>query len=111
MIGHRLNTELSVDRPQTVPDGAGGTTVTMTAVGTVWFQVSQPTPDERMLAQQAGVDLAHVLHTDFGADVRRGDELEGDFPSDVARARVVSAVSDSQSTYLRVEVEAVQAGG
>lgn len=111
MIGHRLNIPLTVKRPETVPDGAGGSTVDRVVSGTVWFQVSQPSTEERMLAQQAGVNLAHVLHTDYGADVRRGDELEGDFPSNIFRAKVISAVSDSRSTYLRIEVEAVQAGG
>jgi hypothetical protein len=111
-IGHLTLTLLTVHRPSTVADGIGGTTVTYSQVGEIRAQASQPTTEERLLAQQAEANLSHVLHTTAGADVRRGDELDGDLPSDVPegrRLRVVSAVSNSRSTYLRIECETTQA--
>jgi head-tail adaptor len=111
-ISHLTLTLLTVHRPSTVADGIGGTTVTYSQVGEIKAQVSQPTTEERMLAQQAGANLTHIVHTTEGADVRRGDELGGDLPSDVPdgrRLRVVSAVSNSRSTYTRIECEITQA--
>lgn len=112
MIGHLTRTLLTVHRPSTVADGIGGTTVAFVQVGQVRVQVNQPTVEERMLAQQSGVGLSHVLHAVAGSDVRRGDELDGDLPSDVPegrRLRVVAAVSNSRTTYLRLECEITQA--
>jgi len=113
-IAHLCITALTVHRPSTVADGIGGTTVTYSQVGEIKAQVSQPTPEERMLAQQAEANLSHILHKVHGSDVRRGDELDGDLPSDVPaghRLRVVSAVSNSRSTYTRLECETTQAEG
>lgn len=114
MIGHLALTELTVHRPSTVDDGVGGQAVTYSEVGEIRAQVNQPTVEERRLAQQAGALLSHVLHTVAGADVRRGDELDGDLPSEVPadrRLRVISTVSNSRSTYLRIECEVTQAEG
>jgi len=111
VIGHLLLTALTVHRPTAASDGMGGQTVTYTEAGEIRAQVNQPTVEERMLAQQAGAELSHVLHAVYGADVRRGDELDGDLPSDVPdghRLRVISAVSNSRSTYTRIEAEVVQ---
>ncbi|HMG44656.1 MAG TPA: head-tail adaptor protein [Acidimicrobiales bacterium] len=113
-IGHLCVTALTVHRPSTVADGIGGTTVTYSQVGQIRAQVNQPTPEERMLAQQAEANLTHILHTVAGADVRKGDELGGDLPTDVPagrRLRVISAVSNSRTTYLRIEAETTQAEG
>lgn len=114
MIGHLLNRTLDVWRPETVPDGSGGQTVTYTQVGSVRVQVNQPTVEERLLAQQAGANLSHIIHALPGVDVVRGDELDGALPSDVpdgSRLRVVSAVSNSRSTYTRIEAEITQIEG
>jgi SPP1 family predicted phage head-tail adaptor len=112
MIRHRLNTTLTVFRPAAADDGAGGQTVTFGEAGEVRAQVSQPTAEERATAQQFGANLTHLVHTTYGADVRRGDELDGDLPSATGeRLRVFAVVSDSRSTYKRLECEAVQAGG
>lgn len=111
MIGHLTRTPLTVHRPATASDGMGGQTVTYTAAGEIRVQVNQPTTDERMLAQQAGVDLTHILHAVAGVDVRRGDELDGDLPSpldDGKRLRVFAVVSNSRTTYTRIECETVQ---
>lgn len=112
MIGHLLNRTVTVHRPQTTPDDVGGYTVAYVEVGEIRAQVNQPTPAERQLAAQFGANLSHVVHALYGEDVRRGDELGGELPSDVpvgSRLRVISAVSDSRSTYTRVECEITQA--
>jgi head-tail adaptor len=114
VIGHLTHTLLTVHRPTSTDDGMGGQTVTFSEVGNIRAQVNQPTAEERMLAQQAGVELSHVLHAVAGVDVRRGDELAGDLPSGVAadhRLRVAAVVSNSRSTYTRIECEVVQVEG
>lgn len=111
MISHLLNRELTVHRPSAEPDGAGGQVVTHVESGTIRAQVNQPTPAEREAAGQWGARLSHVVHTEPGADVRRGDELGGELPSDVpsdSRLRVLATISNSRSTYLRVECEVTQ---
>jgi hypothetical protein len=108
MIGHLTTHTLTVHRPSTVADGIGGTTVTYSEVGEVRVQMSQPTVEERMLAQQSGAELDHVLHGVTGLDVRRGDELDGDLPPDVPagrRLRVTAVISNSRKTYTRIETE------
>ncbi len=110
-IAHLTKTDLTVYRPTATSDGLGGQTTTYTQVGQIRVQVNQPTTDERMLAQQAGVDLTHVLHAIYGVDVQRGVELDGDLPSplpDGRRLRVIAVISNSRSTYTRIECETVQ---
>lgn len=107
MIGHRLNDELTVYRATYVPDGAGGSTRTFAAVGTIRAQVSQPSSAERQVAAQVGALLTHVVHTTYGADVERGDELDSGGPR---RLRVVGVLNDSRRTYARLECEVTQGG-
>lgn len=112
MIGHRLNTPLDVWRPVVTLDAGGGQQTVWQQIGQIYGQVSQPSADERRIAQQDGAQLTHIVHTIYGADVKRGDELAGELPSEVRdgeRLRVLSAVSDSRRTYLRVETQARQA--
>lgn len=105
MIGHRLNDTLTVYRAAYVADGAGGRTKTFAEAGTIRAQVSQPTAAERQVAAQVGALLTHVVHTTYGADVERGDELDTDGPR---RLRVVGVLHDSRRTYTRLECEVVQ---
>lgn len=107
MIGHRLNDELTVYRATDVADGAGGMTRTFASVGTIRAQVSQPNGAERQVAAQVGVLLTHVVHTTYGADVQRGDELDFEGPR---RLRVVGVLHDSRRTYTRLECEVTQGG-
>lgn len=114
MIGHLARTPLTVHRPTVVDDGMGGQTDTFAAVGTVRALISQPTADEVQTAARFGARLAHVLHVERHEDVRRLDELDGDLPSSVEagwRLRVWAVVSDSHSTYLRVQCEVTQSQG
>lgn len=105
MIGHRLNTTLTVLRPSRTPDGAGGSTETLVTVGTIRAQVSQPTAAERVAAQQLGANLTHVVHTTATADVDRGDRLNAGGPWPL---RVLAVVKNSRSTYKRLECEVAQ---
>lgn len=105
MIGHRLNDTLTVYRASYVTDEAGGQTKTFAYAGTVWAQVSQPTAAERTAAAQAGANLTHIVHTAYGADVARGDELDTD---GLRLLRVMAVIYDSRRTYFRLECEVVQ---
>jgi hypothetical protein len=113
MIGHLLNRTLTVWRPETVVDDVGGQTVTFAQAGTVRAMVSQPTPAEQSIGDhQWGAELTHVVHALADADVRRGDELGGDLPSDVPasrRLRVLAVVRNSRETYTRASCEVTQA--
>ena len=114
MIDHLLDRDLSLYRPSTTTDSGGGQVVSFTQVGTVRAKVNQPTPAEREAAGQWGARLSHVVHTVFSNDVRRGDELAGDLPSDIpadSRLRVLAVISNSYETYKRCETEIVQAEG
>lgn len=107
MIGHLLNTTLDVYRPSFTPDGRGGQTETIASVGTIRAQVNQPTAEERMVAAQNGANLTHVVHTTFGADVERGDELD---EGGARRLRVLAVITNSRHTYARLECEVTQGG-
>lgn len=105
MIAHRLNADVEVFRPSYAPDGVGGRTQTFASVGTIRAQVSQPNAAERVAAQQLGANLTHVVHTTYGADVERGDELDAGGPR---RLRVLAVVTNSRATYKRLECEVAQ---
>ena len=105
MIGHRLNSTLTVYRATYVADGAGGRTKLMVPVDTIRAQVNQPTAAERAAAAQLGAALSHVVHTTYGADVQRGDELDN---GGARRLRVLAVLNNSRETYSRLECEVVQ---
>lgn len=105
MIAHRLNSELTVYRASYVDDGRGGRTQTFAALGTIRAQVNQPSAQERLTASQWGDRLTHVVHTTFGADVERGDELDA---GGARRLRVLGVLNDSRQTYKRLECEVTQ---
>lgn len=105
MIDPLLNVTLTVYRASRVSDGAGGRTTTFDDVGTIRAQVSQPSADERAAAAQLGANLTHVVHTRRAANVERGDELDAGGPR---RLRVLAVVSNSRTTYKRLECEVVQ---
>lgn len=112
MIRHRLNVSLEVWRAAVTLDDGGGQQTVWSHAGGIRGQVNQPNADEQQVAQQLGAKLSHTIHTRYGADVGRGDELDGDLPSEVRdeeRLRVVAAVSDSRRTYTKLLCEIVQA--
>jgi SPP1 family predicted phage head-tail adaptor len=107
MIRHRLNETVTVYRASFVDDGAGGRTKTFAEVGDIRAQVNQPSAQERLAAAQLGAELSHVVHTTYGADVERGDELDAGL---ARRLRVRDVMHDSRRTYYRLECEVVQSG-
>lgn len=106
MIGHWLNRTLVVFRPSTVPDGAGGETVTMVDQGTVEAKVDQPTAQERVAAAQAGSTHSHNVYLLPDADVRRNDELVGDGQT----FKVLAVYQPSTPRYSKAECELTQEG-
>jgi hypothetical protein len=114
VIEHLLTHTPTLYRPSTTVDSGGGQAVTFDVVGSLRCKVNQPTPAEVQAAGVWGARLSHVVHCLPGEDVRRGDELGGDLPSDVPpdhRLRIWAVVSDSHETYRKLECETVQAEG
>lgn len=105
MIGHLLNTTLTVYRAAYVADGRGGRTRSTNEQGTVRAKVDQPSAAERMVAGQMGAALDYVVHVANSADVQRGDELD---EGGTRRLRVRSVVQDSHATYKRLECEVIE---
>ncbi|MEU9654197.1 head-tail adaptor protein [Streptomyces sp. NPDC048110] len=110
MIGHWLNRELEVWRPQSVPDGHGGETTTdVRQPDPVRAKVDQPTPTERLVAAQTTSRHSHTVYLLPTADVRRGDELRD--ASTGERWRVLSVVEPSSTRYRKAEAELTQGQG
>jgi head-tail adaptor len=111
-IGHTLNRNLTVYRPQTTDDGHGGETTTLVLVGTVRGKVDQPSPTERMVAAQSQSRHSHDIYLSPRANVRRGDELRGDDALGNAQVfRVQSVVQPSTPVYSKALVELAQGEG
>lgn len=107
--GRHFNRRLEVWRETAVDDGAGGQEVTVAQVGTVRAKVDQPSPTERLMAQQSGSDHSHNVFMSARADVRRGDELRGtDGVGNAQRFRVLSVVQPSTPVYSKALVELTQ---
>lgn len=111
-IGRYLNRQLEVWRTATVPDGAGGQSTTLVLQGTVRAKVDQPSPTERLIAQQANSKHSHDIWLLPTANVRRGDQLHGtDGLGVVQRFRVLSVVQPSRPIYSKALVELIQSEG
>lgn len=111
LVSHLLAQSLTLYRGVEAVDAGGGRVVVFEQVDVIRAKVNQPTPEEHELAGVWGVQLSHVVHAENYVDVRRGDMLGGELPSEVQpeqRLRVVSVVSDSHSTYKRAFCEIVQ---
>ena len=110
-IGHLLTQTLSLWRGEDTIDAGGGRVLVFAQVDVIRAKVNQPTPEEAQLAGVWGARLSHVVHTENYVDIRRGDQLGGELPSEVEpgqQLRVLSVVSDSHSTYRRSFCEIVQ---
>lgn len=68
-----LNSTFTVERRSRVSDGQGGWIITYVAVGTVAGRIRPATSNERLVADSEEQQITHVLYTDAGADVARGD--------------------------------------
>lgn len=111
-IGRYLNRTLEVWRPSFADDGHGGQTTTLVLHGTVRAKVDQPSPTERLLAQQAQSKHSHDVFLLPTADVLRGDELRGTDGLGTAQAfRVTAVVQPSRPVYSKAFVELFQRAG
>ncbi|GHI91277.1 phage head completion protein [Streptomyces olivaceus] len=108
-LGRRLNRSLAVWRETTTDDGAGGQETTLTQVATVRGKVDQPSPTERLIAQQSESRHSHNVFLLPRANVRRGDELRGtDALGKAQTFRVQSVVQPSTPVYSKALVELIQ---
>ncbi|MEU1194926.1 head-tail adaptor protein [Streptomyces sp. NPDC005813] len=110
--GRYYNRVLEVWRAAAVDDGAGGQTTTLAQCGTVRAKVDQPSPTERLIAEQSGSRHSHDVFLLPTADVQRGDELRGTDALGVAQVfRVQSVVRPSRPVYAKAFVELTQSEG
>jgi head-tail adaptor len=108
-IGRTLNRSLTVWRETTVDDGAGGQETMLAQVTTVRAKVDQPSPTERLMAQQSSSNHSHNIYLQPRANVRRGDELRGtDALGNAQKFRVLSVVQPSTPVYSKAFVELTQ---
>ncbi|MFD3929536.1 head-tail adaptor protein [Streptomyces sp. NPDC058614] len=112
-VGRYLNRRLDVWRPQTSPDGHGGQTTTLVKQALpVRAKVDQPSPTERLIAQQANSKHSHDVFMLPSANVRRGDELRGtDRLGNDQAFRVLSVVQPSRLAYSKALAELIQGEG
>lgn len=111
-IGRYLNRQLEVYRPTTVEDEGGGQETTLVLQGTVRAKVDQPSPQERLVAAQAGSEHSHDIWLLPTADVQRGDELRGTDALGQAQVfRALSVVQPSKPIYSKVFAELIQRAG
>lgn len=107
-IARMLNASADVYRETRTDDGLGGSTVAWVLVGPVRARFSQPSATERVVAQQNGADMTHVVYLLPTADVRRGDELR----RGTVTYEVLATFEPSEpGTYLRADCKARQASG
>jgi SPP1 family predicted phage head-tail adaptor len=107
MIGHLLNRTVEVWRRAETDDGTGGQATTWVQTGTHRVRISQPSAQERQVAQQAHSDLTHKVYAQPGTDIRRGDELR----EAGLTLRVTATVGPSKDIYLRADCEQLQSEG
>ncbi|WP_413788073.1 head-tail adaptor protein [Streptomyces platensis] len=107
-VARLLNASATVWRASRTSDGMGGWDETRTQVGNkpVRARISQPSATERVVADQSGSTLSHVVYLLPDADVRRGDELRQ--PGRVFKVLAVFEPSEP-GTYLRADCEVRQA--
>lgn len=70
----RLDRRLTLEAPQTSPDGAGGTTVSWMPVATLWAEVRSALGGERPWAERLTAEATHRIRirhrTDIGPEMR-----------------------------------------
>lgn len=111
-IGRYFNRSLEVRRPQEQDDGHGGKSTIYVTVGTVRGKVDQPSPTERLLAEQSQSRHSHNIYLRPAADVQRGDHLVGSDSEGIAQTfRVQSVVKPSYSVYAKAFAELIQRQG
>lgn len=103
-INHLLNRTFNLWTSATTSDGAGGSSVTWTAAGTVPGRLSSASPSERQAASQEGVEISHVLYLAAGTAVARGNRLvDGDLAVEVVAVTVPSVASHHVKAIVKQE--------
>lgn len=72
-----LNNTFSLSRIVRTFDGAGGWVEARTTIGTVRGRLRPMGGTERDVADQEQREITHVLYVAAGANIARGDEVEG----------------------------------
>lgn len=67
----------TISRRARIDDGRGGAPVTYTEIGTERGRIRPASSEERQIAAQEGRQISHVLYLRGGADIGRGDQVEG----------------------------------
>lgn len=106
-IARLLNARAEVWRQSRVSDGMGGWVTTWAKTSDVRARFSQPSATERVVADQNGAELSHVVYLRPDDDVRRDDELRRG--ADVFEVLAVFEPSEP-GTYLRADCKRRQAG-
>lgn len=83
-------------RKSTTADEAGGASVAWAEIGCINAVIGIPSPSERTVADQDGVDFTNTVKVPASADVRRGDRL-------VLDGRTIDIVSDAMGTQSAVK--------
>ncbi|MCZ4604989.1 head-tail adaptor protein [Streptomyces sp. Lzd4kr] len=110
MIGHWLNRELEVWRPETADDGHGGqTTSHALQPDPVRAKVDQPSATEQLVAAQTTSEHSHDVFLLPSADVRRGDELRDATTGE--QWRVLAVIGPSTARYRKALCQLIQGEG
>ncbi|WP_340382320.1 head-tail adaptor protein [Streptomyces sp. SS7] len=110
MIGHWLNRQLEVWRPQTADDGHGGeTTALALQPGPVAAKVDQPGASEGGTGAATAGENTHDIYLMPGADVRRLDELRDPATGEAWTVRHV--VAPSSTRYRKAQSLLIQTEG
>ena len=72
-----LNQSFTISRRARIDDGRGGAPVTYTEIGVEMGRIRPASSTERQVAAQEGRQISHVLYVRGGADIGRGDQVEG----------------------------------
>lgn len=72
-----LNNEFGVNRKMRAPDGEGGWPEVYVDIGTILGRLRPTTAAERTTADQEQARISHVLYTEAGEDIERGDIIIG----------------------------------
>lgn len=72
-----LVTTFAVSRERKTSNGQGGWVIDYVPNGEILGRLRPASGAEALAASQTGFTLTHILYTDFGVDVQRGDRVDG----------------------------------
>lgn len=98
-----LNNSFALSRIQRTPNGQGGWEVSYAPLGTVQGRLRPASATEVLAAQQASTSISHVLYVVYGADIQRGDRVEGG-----GKTVDVQAVREPSTSHEHLEVDCLE---